>query len=170
VITLANSDNERNSILLNSSVVDFSVRVDFLVGQEASSHTRLCHNRSVMISVIMNAQGLTFRDWLKSLIFETDWPIRTNNKKVFHAQTVGYSVIIIMMMTIWEIYVLVQTCLSLVAGIQSSIYPCGIYSCLKFIRVVLIIWFRTAEYAPSQPIIKSVFSRTWSPFALHQNK
>ncbi len=46
-ICLVNSDNERDSSLLNSSPID-SVGVDFLEGQVAFSHTRLSNNRSVM--------------------------------------------------------------------------------------------------------------------------
>ncbi len=46
-ICLVNSDNERDSSLLNSSPVD-SVGVNFLEGQVAFSHTRLSNNRSVM--------------------------------------------------------------------------------------------------------------------------
>ncbi len=46
-ICLVNSDNERDSILLNSSPID-SVGVNFLEGQVAFSHTRLSNNRSVM--------------------------------------------------------------------------------------------------------------------------
>lgn len=47
VICLVNSDNERDSSLLNSSPID-SVGVNFLEGQVAFSHTRLSNNRSVM--------------------------------------------------------------------------------------------------------------------------
>ncbi len=46
-IRLVNSDNERDSSLLNSSPID-SVGVNFLEGQVAFSHTRLSNNRSVM--------------------------------------------------------------------------------------------------------------------------
>ncbi len=46
-ICLVNSDNERDSSLLNSSPID-SVGVNFLAGQVAFSHTRLSNNRSVM--------------------------------------------------------------------------------------------------------------------------
>ncbi len=46
-ICLVNSDNERDSSLLNSSPID-SVGVNFLEGQVACSHTRLSNNRSVM--------------------------------------------------------------------------------------------------------------------------
>ncbi len=46
-ICLVNSDNERDSSLLNSSPID-SVSVNFLEGQVAFSHTRLSNNRSVM--------------------------------------------------------------------------------------------------------------------------
>ncbi len=46
-ICLVNSDNERDSSLLNSSPTD-SVGVNFLEGQVAFSHTRLSNNRSVM--------------------------------------------------------------------------------------------------------------------------
>ncbi len=46
-ICLVNSDNERDSSLLNSSPID-SVGVNFLEGQVAFSHTRLSNNRSVM--------------------------------------------------------------------------------------------------------------------------
>ena len=46
-ICLVNSDNERDSSLLNSSPIAF-VGVNFLEGQVAFSHTRLSNNRSVM--------------------------------------------------------------------------------------------------------------------------
>ncbi len=46
-ICLVNSDNERDSSLLNSSPID-SVGVNFLEGQVAFSHTGLSNNRSVM--------------------------------------------------------------------------------------------------------------------------
>ncbi len=46
-ICLVNSDNGRDSSLLNSSPID-SVGVNFLEGQVAFSHTRLSNNRSVM--------------------------------------------------------------------------------------------------------------------------
>ncbi len=46
-ICLVNSDNERDSSLLNSSPID-SVGVNLLEGQVAFSHTRLSNNRSVM--------------------------------------------------------------------------------------------------------------------------
>ncbi len=46
-ICLVNSDNERDSSLLNSSPID-SAGVNFLEGQVAFSHTRLSNNRSVM--------------------------------------------------------------------------------------------------------------------------
>ncbi len=46
-ICLVNSDNERDSSLLNSSPID-SVGVNFLEGQVAFSHTRLSNNRSVV--------------------------------------------------------------------------------------------------------------------------
>ena len=46
-ICLVNSDNERDSSLLNSSHISF-VCVNFLEGQVAFSHTRLSNNRSVM--------------------------------------------------------------------------------------------------------------------------
>ncbi len=46
-ICLVNSDNERDSSLLNSSPID-SVGVNFLEGQVAFSHTRLSNDRSVM--------------------------------------------------------------------------------------------------------------------------
>ncbi len=46
-ICLVNSDNERDSSLLNSSPIG-SVGVNFLEGQVAFSHTRLSNNRSVM--------------------------------------------------------------------------------------------------------------------------
>ncbi len=46
-ICLVNSDNERDSSLLNSSPIR-RVGVNFLEGQVAFSHTRLSNNRSVM--------------------------------------------------------------------------------------------------------------------------
>ena len=46
-ICLVNSDNERDSSLLNSSLIPF-VGANFLEGQVAFSHTRLSNNRSVM--------------------------------------------------------------------------------------------------------------------------
>ncbi len=46
-ICLVNSDNERDSSLLNSSPIH-RVGVNFLEGQVAFSHTRLSNNRSVM--------------------------------------------------------------------------------------------------------------------------
>ena len=46
-ICLVNSDNERDSSLLNSSPIR-SVGDNFLEGQVAFSHTRLSNNRSVM--------------------------------------------------------------------------------------------------------------------------
>ena len=47
-ICLVNSDNERDSSLLNSSGILYRVPVNFLEGQVALSHTRLSNNRSVM--------------------------------------------------------------------------------------------------------------------------
>ena len=47
-ICLVNSDNERDSSLLNSSPIAYSVGANFLEGQVASSHARLSNNRSVM--------------------------------------------------------------------------------------------------------------------------
>ena len=47
-ICLVNSDNERDSGLLNSSPIAYSVGANFLEGQVASSHARLSNNRSVM--------------------------------------------------------------------------------------------------------------------------
>ena len=46
-ICLVNSDNERDSSLLNSSPI-LLCRCNFLEGQVAFSHTRLSNNRSVM--------------------------------------------------------------------------------------------------------------------------
>ena len=46
-ICLVNSDNERDSSLLNSSPIPF-VGANFLEGQVAFSHARLSNNRSVM--------------------------------------------------------------------------------------------------------------------------
>ena len=46
-ICLVNSDNERDSSLLNSSSTPL-VGANFLEGQVAFSHTRLSNNRSVM--------------------------------------------------------------------------------------------------------------------------
>ena len=46
-ICLVNSDNERDSSLLNSSQIN-SVCANFLEGQVAFSHARLSNNRSVM--------------------------------------------------------------------------------------------------------------------------
>ena len=46
-ICLVNSDNERDSSLLNSSLIR-SVDVNFLEGLVAFSHTRMSNNRSVM--------------------------------------------------------------------------------------------------------------------------
>ena len=46
-ICLVNSDNERDSSLLNSSLI-LSVNVNFLEGLVTLSHTRLSNNRSVM--------------------------------------------------------------------------------------------------------------------------
>ena len=46
-ICLVNSDNERDSSLLNSSPVVLA-GANFLEGQVALSHTRLSNNRSVM--------------------------------------------------------------------------------------------------------------------------
>ena len=46
-ICLVNSDNERDSGLLNSSPMPFGRR-NFLEGQVAFSHARLSNNRSVM--------------------------------------------------------------------------------------------------------------------------
>ena len=46
-ICLVNSDNERDSSLLNSSPILF-VGANFLEGQVAFSHARLSNNRSVM--------------------------------------------------------------------------------------------------------------------------
>lgn len=47
VICLVNSDNERDSNLLNSPLIN-SVSADFLGGQATYSRTRLSNNRSVM--------------------------------------------------------------------------------------------------------------------------
>ena len=47
-ICLVNSDNERDSSLLNSSRILLRVLANFLEGQVAFSHTRLSNNRSVM--------------------------------------------------------------------------------------------------------------------------
>ena len=46
-ICLVNSDNERDSSLLNSSPIN-AVGANFLEGQVAFSHARLSNNRSVM--------------------------------------------------------------------------------------------------------------------------
>ena len=46
-ICLVNSDNERDSSLLNSSPI-YLVGVNFLEGQVSYRHTRLSNNRSVM--------------------------------------------------------------------------------------------------------------------------
>jgi hypothetical protein len=48
VICLVNSDNERDSGLLNSPPVPRIAGADFLEGQVAFSHARLSNNRSVM--------------------------------------------------------------------------------------------------------------------------
>ena len=48
VICLVNSDNERDSVLLNSSRVSLLRGKFFLEGLAASSRTRLSNNRSVM--------------------------------------------------------------------------------------------------------------------------
>lgn len=48
VICLVNSDNERDSVLLNSFWVSLLPRKFFLEGLAASSRTRLSNNRSVM--------------------------------------------------------------------------------------------------------------------------
>ena len=48
VICLVNSDNERDSGLLNSPSVPRIADADFLEGQVAFSHARLSNNRSVM--------------------------------------------------------------------------------------------------------------------------
>ena len=47
-ICLVNSDNERDSSLLNSSPIALRVDGNFLEGQVAFSHTKLSNNRSVM--------------------------------------------------------------------------------------------------------------------------
>ena len=47
-ICLVNSDNERDSSLLNSSPILLRVGANFLEGQVAFSHARLSNNRSVM--------------------------------------------------------------------------------------------------------------------------
>ena len=47
VICLVNSDNERDSSLLNSSPIPY-VGTNFLVGQVAHSHARLSNDRAVM--------------------------------------------------------------------------------------------------------------------------
>ena len=48
VICLVNSDNERDSVLLNSCRATLCARQIFLEGLAASSRTRLSNNRSVM--------------------------------------------------------------------------------------------------------------------------
>ncbi len=60
-ICLVNSDNERNSSLLNSSPID-TVGVNFLEGQVAFSHARLSNNRSVMPLDVRGRTRATLRE------------------------------------------------------------------------------------------------------------
>lgn len=70
-ICLVNSDNERDSGLLNSEPV-LSAGVRFLEGQVAFSHARLSNNRSVMP---LDVRGRT-RATLKDSACVASWPER----------------------------------------------------------------------------------------------
>ena len=62
VICLVNSDNERDSVLLNSFDVFYSLRRKFfLEGLAASSRTRLSNNRSVMPLDVLGCTRATLK-------------------------------------------------------------------------------------------------------------
>ena len=71
-ICLVNSDNERDSSLLNSRQVLFSACSvgDFLEGQVAFSHTRLSNNRSVMPLDVRGRTRATMKEsaWLQPVL------------------------------------------------------------------------------------------------------
>ena len=69
-ICLVNSDNERDSSLLNSPPVLKFAGDDFLEGQVAFSHARLSNNRSVMP---LDVRGRT-RATLKESTCVPPWP------------------------------------------------------------------------------------------------
>ena len=60
-ICLVNSDNERDSSLLNSSFISV-VNVNFLEGQVAFSHARLSNNRSVMPLDVLGRTRATLKE------------------------------------------------------------------------------------------------------------
>ncbi len=61
-ICLVNSDNERDSSLLNTFVDPLRVDVNFLEGQVAFSHTKLSNNRSVMPLDVRGRTRATLKD------------------------------------------------------------------------------------------------------------
>ena len=61
-ICLVNSDNERDSSLLNTFVDPLCVDVNFLEGQVAFSHTKLSNNRSVMPLDVRGRTRATLKD------------------------------------------------------------------------------------------------------------
>jgi hypothetical protein len=69
-ICLVNSDNERDSSLLNSTLIT-SVGACFLEGQAAHSRTRLSNNRSVMP---LDVRGRTRATMTRST--SVSWPER----------------------------------------------------------------------------------------------
>ena len=71
-ICLVNSDNERDSSLLNTFVDPLCVDVNFLEGQVAFSHTKLSNNRSVMP---LDVRGRT-RRYTEGLSVCLSWPGR----------------------------------------------------------------------------------------------
>ena len=60
VICLVNSDNERDSSLLNSFLI--TCQRNFLEGQVVLSHTRLSNNRSVMPLDVRGRTRATLKD------------------------------------------------------------------------------------------------------------
>ena len=61
-ICLVNSDNERDSSLLNSLPILLRVGSNFLEGQVAFSHARLSNNRSVMPLDVRGRTRATLKD------------------------------------------------------------------------------------------------------------
>ena len=61
VICLVNSDNERDSVLLNSSLVPVFTKNFFLEGLADTSRTRLSNNRSVMPLDVLGCTRATLK-------------------------------------------------------------------------------------------------------------
>ena len=76
VICLVNSDNERDSSLLNSSPVRGKPVRNFLEGQVAFSHARLSNNRSVMPLDVRGRTRATLKESAGMLLARKGWVIR----------------------------------------------------------------------------------------------